>query len=321
MTEIHSIFKEYYCDQAFEDKFLESNNGGVSVIIPVVHVNELWRVNLKSIYREIPVKELLIGNGGVSEDALNILNEFPRVKIYDHLSYATLGYSIKELIKSVNSEWFIYLHSDVYLPPGWYAEMECHCKDYDWFGSKMMHTLMIEYLNDYGDRPYAGSQMGRKKAFEKYIDEIDDDYVYRQEDFIFSSIVKKGGFVEGKVDTTFHYHQTIKKPSNHWAPTNIKVNISQNLPRDQEIRIWSMQYKGIVKYLEPDSKWLINNAVESIWGLIQLEATSYKEVFSWIRSTNKNWENVLRRKLFEKRVKSFFHWLFNRINYTFRGLR
>ena len=100
-----------------------------------------------------------------------------------------------------------------------------------------------------------------------------------------------------------------------------EIWISQNLPRDQEIRIWSMQYKGIVKYLEPDSKWLINNAVDSIWGLIQLEATSYKEVFSWVRVTNKNWENVLRRKLFEKRIKSFFHWSFNRINFALRGLR
>jgi hypothetical protein len=39
---------------------------GVTVIIPIVHTNELWEENLKSIYREIPTAQLLIGDGGAS---------------------------------------------------------------------------------------------------------------------------------------------------------------------------------------------------------------------------------------------------------------
>jgi hypothetical protein len=55
------------------------------------------------------------------------------------------------------------------------------------------------------------AQIGRTTTFAKEIDAVDDDYVYRQEDFVFSDIARKGGGVEGKIDTVFHYHQTIKR--------------------------------------------------------------------------------------------------------------
>lgn len=39
----HSIFKEYYAALPFHDRFVDNPLGAVTVIIPTVHTNELWR--------------------------------------------------------------------------------------------------------------------------------------------------------------------------------------------------------------------------------------------------------------------------------------
>ena len=57
-----SIFQEYYSKQEFVDKYIQDPTDAIDVIIPVYHTNELWRANLISIFREIPVKRLLISD-------------------------------------------------------------------------------------------------------------------------------------------------------------------------------------------------------------------------------------------------------------------
>src|SRR5260370_6664397 len=85
--------------------------------------------------------------------------------------------------------------------------------EYDWFGCPMIITVMVNYRLHEPSRPYAGSQMGRREAFFPRLDVIDDDYVYRQEDFVLKRIVEDNGFKEGKVEDTFHYHQIMLRPS------------------------------------------------------------------------------------------------------------
>lgn len=119
------------------------------MIIPVIHTNELWRGNLLSFYREIPIHTLFIGDGGCIDNSMEIVKEFPRVEVLDHRSYKSLGYSVRKLMEAVETEWFIYIHSDAYLPPGWFDVMCNHQREYDWFGCKMQHTVMAEYDLDY----------------------------------------------------------------------------------------------------------------------------------------------------------------------------
>jgi glycosyltransferase involved in cell wall biosynthesis len=152
----NSIFEQYYSAKAFHDRFAENQKDAITVIIPTVHTNELWRANLLSIYREVPVKQLLIGDGGCIDDTIEIVKEFPRVVIHDHRNYKSLGFSIRKLIEAVETDWFIYLHSDVYLPEGWFDKMISHKGQYDWYGCRMQQTVMVEFDNGYGERPYAG---------------------------------------------------------------------------------------------------------------------------------------------------------------------
>src|SRR6266481_5981299 len=109
-----SIFARYYASEALVDRFAQvpDGAGAMDVIIPVHNSNEVWEKNLISIYREIPVNRLLIGNGGCTDDSIAIAKQFPRVEVHDHSSFKTLGYSVRELIKAVETEWFAYLHAD-----------------------------------------------------------------------------------------------------------------------------------------------------------------------------------------------------------------
>lgn len=297
-----SIFQQYYSELKFHDRFAENRNDAVTVIIPTVHTNELWRANLISIYREVPVKQLLIGDGGCIDDTLDIAKEFPRVVIHDHRNYKSLGFSIKKLIEAVETDWFIYLHSDVYLPSGWFDKMISHKGRYDWFGCRMQQTVMVEFDNDYGERPYAGSQIGRKAVFSDGLRQIDDDYVYRQEDFVFSDIVSKGGGKEGKIDDVFHYHQTIKKASPFWNPTNIKVTISQGLSKEEELRIWDTQFRGIIKYLKPTYQWVINDAGYGAYTLIKMKAMTRADLYAWVVEINPVWLPIVKRQLLKQSI-------------------
>lgn len=246
-----SIFQEYYSEtQLFEDRFASEPENGIDVIIPIMHTNELWQRNLLSFYREIPIKRLLIGDGGCIDNSIEIAKKFPRVTIFDHRKFTSLGFSIRKLIECVETEWFIYLHSDVYLPQGWFNAMQAYQDKYDWFECRQRITALVEYDLDYKgiDRALSGSQMGRKQAFEKVLPKIEDDYLYRTEDIVLAELIQRNGNKYGRVDDVFHYHQVMYKPS-QWTRKVKNFIIELELGRDEEIRACMTMAKGIVKYL------------------------------------------------------------------------
>ena len=301
-----SIFREYYTPVPFVDRFAASPAGAVDVIIPVIHTNELWKANLFSLYREIPIHKLLIGDGGCVDDSIDIVKEFPRVEILDHRAYKSLGYSLRKLIEAVETVWFIYVHSDVYLPPGWFDTMQGHQKKYDWFGCPMRHTVMVEYEIPEKVRPYAGSQMGRKSAFLPRLETIDDDYVYRQEDFVLVDLIENAGFKHGKIEDTFHYHQTMYKPS-RWGRKVNAVKIETELTPDEEVRTWMMQGKGIIKYLQPTNEYVTYNVPFSVNRLLELgelNSSNWPEFQRWVQETNPAWLPYLpKRKGIKSRIR------------------
>jgi hypothetical protein len=287
---LYSIFREYYADKPFIDRYLTEAKDAVDVIIPVIHTNELWKANLLSFYREIPIHKLLIGDGGCIDDSISIAEKFPRVQIFDHRSFKSLGYSIRKLIEAVETDWFIYLHSDVYLPVGWYEAMQRYQGQYDWFECRHQATLLVEYPLDYTNvqRPLSGSQVGRKAAFEGVLPSIDDDFLYRNEDIILAELVQRAGFRYGRVDEVFHYHQTMHKPT-PWARKVKAVKIDVELSREEDVRTCMMQGKGIVKYLQPHSNWLIRQVVQSFNRLTELKQITWRDCKQWVMETNPVW--------------------------------
>ena len=188
-----SIFRSYFTQESFFDRFVSDSSDAVDVLIPVMHTNDLWRANLLSIYREIPVKRLLLGDAGCVDRTLDIASQFPRVTVFDHRSYVSLGYSIRKLIEEVRTDWFVYLHSDVYLPPGWFDTMKKFQGHYDWYECRQQLTILLEYPKPNRYHPTSGSRMGRKAAFAEVLPKIDDDYLYRNEDIVLAHLVEEAG--------------------------------------------------------------------------------------------------------------------------------
>ncbi|MBA7646168.1 hypothetical protein ES703_53930 [subsurface metagenome] len=303
-----SIFRRYYTDDPFIDRFTTEPEGAVDVLIPILHTNELWRSNLLSIYREIPVNRLLIGDGGCIDDSLEVVREFPRVEIFDHSNFISLGYSIRKLIEVVETEWFIYLHSDVYLPEGWFDAMRKYQNKYDWFECSQRATILVEYLRDITKNKrgfgIGGSHMGRKAAFKDVLHQIDDDYLYRNEDVILFTLLERAGFRYGRIGEVFHYHQLMYKES----PTSRKIkslSVQLEMSREEEIRTYMMQAKGFVKYLEP-TPILVKELQRCVVRLLGLKALDWDEFKKWVKETNPVWlKHISKKGSWKYRVKQF----------------
>lgn len=288
---VESIFRTYYAEEKLEDRFASSPRGAVDVLIPVIHTNELWEANLRSLYREVPINRLLISDGGCRDDSLKKLENYPRVTILNHQQFKTLGFCLRKLIEEVQTEWFVYVHSDVYLPSGWFERMQTHQKDYEWFGCPQRITALLEYSNidKLGGevRPYAGSQMGKKAAFEAGLTRIEDDYVYRQEDFVLASIVTESGFREGKVEDVFHYHQVMHKES-PWGRKIRGVSLDVEWSPEERVRNSTMQVRGIIKYLKP-TPGLTWECETHLTQLMQSGLLDWREFQGWVQQTNPIW--------------------------------
>ena len=305
-----SIFKRLFSEEEFIDRFANDSTHAVDVIIPVLHTNELWYKNLISIYREIPVNRLLLGDGGCIDDTIEIAKKFPRVEVFDHTQYKTLGYSIMQLVKEVQTEFFIYLHSDVYIADGWFDKFYLNTEKYDWFECEQRHVCMVEYDRKFADSRepfgFGGSQMGRKSAFEDIMNDLDDDYIYRNEDIIIRNALQKRGHTWGFDDTLFHYHQLMYKPSPNGRKFK-KINIDLEIPREEKFKHWNMQLRGFVKYLQPDASYLREDAIYLKRNLFKHKLVNKYELIGWIEKTNKNWLFIFTKKeLLKYKLKKFF---------------
>lgn len=283
-----SIYRRYFTKEELDDRFLREPQRGIDVLIPVLHTNELWESNLHSIYREVPVRRLLLGDGGCIDDTIPIASKFPRVTAFDHRSFKSLGFSIRKLIEEVETEWFAYFHSDVWLPEGWFDTMSRNQSKYDWFECRQHLTLLLDYPYDYTGitRPYSGTQMGRKAAFEKVLPKIDDDYLYRNEDIIYASLVEEAGYKYGRVEDTFHYHQHMLRVSPFERKVFVTYRVEQS--RAEELRACMMQAKGLVKYMKPNDD-LKSQVLTNVARLVEMKEITFNEFVAWAKVENPVW--------------------------------
>jgi len=309
----YNSFLNKYCEkEEFIDRKNISNDESVDVIIPLINTNTLFEKNLCSFFREIPINRLIIGDGGCTDGSIEIVKKFPRVKVIDQSKYRSLGYCIAELISYVESEWFIYLHADVYLPENWYETMKKYQKDYDWFECARHYVFLLELIDpDFKNRERAlsGSQMGRKEAFKKIIPIIKDDYLQRNEDIIFHELILNEGFKYGRIFDTFHYHQIMNKKG-EMEPKIEHISMKRAHTKEWEIKIYNMQAKGIIKYLKP-KPYLIKNVNNAINRLVKLNVLDINEFKRWVSKNNKEWLKFI--NVFQLRKSDFFQIMLTKI--------
>jgi glycosyltransferase involved in cell wall biosynthesis len=303
-----SIFRALYSVPEFHDRFAQNSENAVDVVIPVMHTNELWRANLCSIYREVPVNRLIVSDDGCVDDSIEVVRTFPRVVVLDHRKFISLGYSLRKLIESVQTEWFVYLHSDVYLAQGWFDAMRADRERFDWFESRQHTAVLAEVPQRYTSdtRPYSGAQMGRKAAFETVLPRIDDDYLYRNEDIILAHMIGKAGFRYGRAETALIYHQQMEKKS-RWLRDIQRVDIEVRKSAEEELREKKTQLYGILKYMGPDPKTFEENSlIDYIYDLRFAGQLEWAEFHAWVEKVNPGWWPMIRRGRNKRRLKAIY---------------
>lgn len=295
MVEIRKLFETV----DFRDRFNEgfSTDVPVDVVIPVLHANVLWEANLFSFYREVPIRRLIVGDAGAIDGSIDILSRFPRVKILDHSAMSTLGKSLAGLIEAVESEFFVYLQSDVFLPPGWFDSMLSSTGGADWVGCPELNTVLIQYTNDYSEsRPsLPGAQLGRTRYFAGVGERIDDDFVYRQEDFVLSEVVVRNGGRIGQNHDTYHAHELMKRKTTGEAFDVVGVSITKNSSNREEERVHETQLYGFIKYCSPDSEQVISGAREAYKAAVIAGVVKKARAISFAERENAAWVTTVRK--------------------------
>lgn len=82
---------------------------------------------LTSLYESFPVNNLIIVDGISTDRTLKILAKYPRVKIFS--CKGTRAEAREEGIKQVETEWFLFLDSDVILCKDWFKKVKTEMKE------------------------------------------------------------------------------------------------------------------------------------------------------------------------------------------------
>lgn len=243
-------------NEQFEDLFLESHIS-YDVILPVLNTNFLFEKNLNSIYKNIPVNRLLVGDAGCIDETISCLAKYPRVEIFDHKNFKTSGVCIADLIDKVRTERFFYMHSDVFIPNRQTISV-LEANSSDWIEGYRHHLAIVlddptHYYTD--TRSYSGVQLGNTKLLQHVTKNIEDGDLQRNEDIVIAELVKNNNGIFHKELNSIHFHQILDKDGFH-EPKIKSLSVIKESNLDWEVRNYYIQIRGIVKYLSP-KKYLI----------------------------------------------------------------
>lgn len=290
-----SIYSDVIQPAEFLDRrIFEPNLQGVDVIIPLLHATPFWSQNLHSYYREIPINRLIIGDAGAIDGSPEVASEFPRVLILDHKNIKSLGKSIADLMNEVQTEHFIYLQSDTFLPTGWFDVMSQYRDKYDWFGcpERPLIVLSAPENDQSGKRPLAGTQFGKSSVFKGVTDFVQDDYGYRQEDFIFEEYALSQGGLVGGVSETYHVHQITERKTNGRQLDVSAVTIKLKSEKD-DTRVLDTQLLGFVKYCNPKRRTVYEAAYDALVGSMSKGRFSISRELGLAQELNRSWTTAL----------------------------
>jgi len=247
---------------------------------------------LFTIYQEIPIKNLIVCDGGSKDETINILKKFPRVEIHDRPDIRTGGKIVEFLISKSTTEWFAFIDSDIELSNGWYDEMKKFQNDYDVIeNSNEMIAFNIFRPNkvklEENQRSYDVCHLMKKEALKDY--HCEDDFMLRHTDYLVRQTVEKSGYKYGKVSSTMHVNNETEKIK--YQSDNEK-NYSKFEWKEPELVIFDKKKekianekhaKSIVKYLDPE-----NACVKSNRGIFRKIKNLDR---NWVKNNGPQWLN------------------------------
>lgn len=250
------------------------------VIIPLKSTNQLIIENVSAISYFKEVKNIYIGDSGISSEIIKCLSSINKVIIVDQKKIFSQGYCIIDLIKHVQTDFFAYLHGDVTLPSDWFTLMRQNIGRSTFAECGRIHLYDIKYEERLlsrtfpKHRPLSGAQFGKTDLFLSAVSKVDDDFLFRNEDLVFADLVKQNGGDYKIINQTHHYHQL----GNNRVNENIKARMvlkTWSIPTIDDLWLFRCQIEGILKYTKNKDKYLIDNLMYALTVLKFLKDDEY----------------------------------------------
>ena len=246
-----------FCDRLSSDSNLEP----IDVIMMTLDAETFLEKSLYSVYREIPVKRLIVCDGGSKDSTIKTLENFPRTEIHIKSEYKTGAKSLEFLISQVKTDWFVLVDSDIELSQGWYDEMCKNKEKYDAIENGKVFLAYHKYKIDEekiqdGTRSGTQCHLLKTKSVENF--HCDDDFMWRHTDFLLQQTIEKSGFKYGKVNSTYHVHnETERIPYSSDKTKAYRIIIIEEpkyiiLDKKKAKQKDLDNAKAIIKYLDPE---------------------------------------------------------------------
>jgi len=280
------------------------NVEGCDMIVPTHYVDwNYFGSNVKSWIKEIPVKTLYLGcnnpDKGYIESLRTYLSQFASIVVIDQRGIKTLGMQLADLFKRTNTEFVCYCHADARPTPHSFLVLEADMEDhvgiveservsYPYEDPKSFPTVYPYYY--YRNRSFSGYQLFRMEAIDDFLQFIEDDYIYRNEDIIFQNVCEEAGFHYQK---SFAMHIHTNSNVNHkWTPQGEEGE-------DARAKTFDMQIKGIVKYCTPDP--ITKKAWIAAYGqCFRLNGTNlFDFIDDFVVKENPKWKNAIQEAISE----------------------
>ena len=318
MQNYEKIWKEMIIDYEFIDLYeTHQNDESYDIILPLKNSTPLFKENIFSWYRNININSILVGDAESGDDSIDIIKNFPRVKIFDHKEFLTSGYSIKKLIEEVKTKYFFHFHCDVFVNKKTIDPLIRNKDQADWIEGSRIHTILFaDYAKNYdeAERSFSGVQFGNSEKLKKATMSLEDGYCQRSEDIVITEMVKNKGYSFFKNTDSIHYHQMMNKKS-FSEPEITDVKITKKTDPIYEVRAYKMQALGIIKYCKP-KKYLIEEVAQSLFRLKIFDVNFLNESKNCARKFNIEWMGKIsqRPQLGFRIIFLFDYFLRNRKN-------
>jgi glycosyltransferase involved in cell wall biosynthesis len=119
----------------------------VDVIMRTKNSAEMLKQSLDSIFQEIPVRKVIIVDGGSTDDTIKIASQYENVEIYDKPEL-NLGQATQFGFKVAKTKWIAVIDSDIILKNGWYSHMSEYMNESDAVEGSRIDYYTVKWIED-----------------------------------------------------------------------------------------------------------------------------------------------------------------------------
>ena len=256
------------------DRFKKEGGDGVDCIMLTLNAEKHLQETLDVFYKEVPIRKLLVIDGGSIDATHDILNMYPRHDNWIKPGMTT-GKAWELLKNKVQTSWFIWIDVGKIPTEGWYDTMVQFKDQGTLLGSLRYNDIggLDKTIADPSKRLLGGPWFIKTKSVGSY--HVDDDYVQRNIDIIIRKQLEDAGGCYHLVASTYH---------TCYLPTPVT---DKDILRQRHIQ----NAKGIVKYITPSyAKEHASYLLDDHWMLMMNDLPR-----KWIQETNPAWIPILKR--------------------------